>query len=240
MRPSRSNPSGWKPGIPASHGSRPEYDVSVCPLNISVGPSPVPARVARTFARPSSTCCHCTASPSSSQRSPYQAAIASSDPVKLGIETAARASATRRSRSITASSRSEVWQHLLPEEADLVVPLIAPELEHDVRAAGVAVLLDRRDAVGRRAGDRLALVEDRIRHLVLGGEASAPLHRLGDGADLVLRQLCEVEQGVGGALDVLHLVREVHAGDLTGAVAALVAVFVDRGDDRAADVDVGA
>ena len=30
----------------------------------------------------------------------------------------------------------------------------APQLEHDVRAPGVAVLLDRRDAVGRRAGDR--------------------------------------------------------------------------------------
>ena len=65
MRPSRSNPCGWKPGMPASQGSRPEYDVSMCPLNISVGPPPVPARVASTFARPSSTCCHCTASPSS-------------------------------------------------------------------------------------------------------------------------------------------------------------------------------
>ena len=53
-------------GIPASHGSRPEYDVSRSPLNISVGPPPVPGRVARTLARPSSTCCHCTASPSSS------------------------------------------------------------------------------------------------------------------------------------------------------------------------------
>ena len=42
MRPSRSNPCGWKPGIPASQGSRPEYDVSMCPLNISVGPPPVP------------------------------------------------------------------------------------------------------------------------------------------------------------------------------------------------------
>ena len=54
-------------GIPASHGSRPEYDVSMWPLNISVGPPPAPARVPSTFARPSSTCCHCTASPSSAQ-----------------------------------------------------------------------------------------------------------------------------------------------------------------------------
>ena len=73
----------------------------MCPLNISVGPPPVPARVASTFARPSSTCCHCTASPSSWHWPAIHAAIASSEPVKLGIETAASASATRRSRSIT-------------------------------------------------------------------------------------------------------------------------------------------
>ena len=42
MRPSRSKPSGWNPGIPCSHGSRPEYEVSRCPLNISVGPPPAP------------------------------------------------------------------------------------------------------------------------------------------------------------------------------------------------------
>ena len=33
--------------------------MSRCPLNISVGPPPAPAHVPRTFARPSSTCCHC-------------------------------------------------------------------------------------------------------------------------------------------------------------------------------------
>ena len=49
----------------------------------------------------------------------------------------------------------------------------------------------------------------------------------------------EVEQRVGGALDVLHLVREIHAGDLARAVAARVAIgLVDRRDDGAADVDV--
>ena len=41
-------------------------------------------------------------------------------------------------------------------------------------------------------------------------------------------------------LDVLELVREVHAGDLARAVAARVAIgLVDRRDDGAADVDVG-
>ena len=81
----RTNPSGWKPGIPASHGSRPEYDVSMWPLNISVGPPPAPGHVPRTFARPSSTCCHCTWRPIAAERvAPSARAIASSSPVKLG------------------------------------------------------------------------------------------------------------------------------------------------------------
>ena len=44
MRPSSTKPCGWKPGIPASHGSRPEYDVSMWPLNIRLGPPPAPAQ----------------------------------------------------------------------------------------------------------------------------------------------------------------------------------------------------
>ena len=44
-------------------------------------------------------------------------------------------------------------QHLLSEEPDLLVPVGSPELEHDVGAAGVAVLLDRLDAVGRARPD---------------------------------------------------------------------------------------
>src|SRR4029453_4838419 len=117
----------------------------------------------------------------------------------------------------------------------------APELEHDVRAAGVAVLLDRLDAVGRGARDRTALVEERVRDLGLRREAPALLHRLGHGPDLVLLDPGELEQGVGCALDVLHLVREGHARDLARAVATSVAIaLVDRGDDGATDVDVTA
>src|SRR5918999_2414642 len=181
MRPSRTKPLGWKPGMPASHASLPEYDVSMCPLNISVGPPPTPARVARTFARPSSTCCHCTARPSSSHCPAIHAAIASSEPVRLGIATAASASATRRSRSMR-TSVTDMREHALAKEADLLVPVVAPQLQHDVRAARVAVLLDRCDAVVRRARDRLALVQDRIRDLRLGGEPPALLHRLRDRA----------------------------------------------------------
>jgi hypothetical protein len=65
-RPSRTNAFGWKPGTSFSHGSRPEYDVSMCPLNISVFPPPTPRQVPSAFARPSSTCCHCTCRPSPS------------------------------------------------------------------------------------------------------------------------------------------------------------------------------
>src|SRR5919199_1386794 len=131
-------------------------------------------------------------------------------------------------------SATEAREYPLAEEPDLLVPPVAPELEHHVRAAGVAVLLDRLDAVGRRAGDRPAFVEDRVRHLGLRGEPAATLHRLGDRADLVLLEPGELEQRVGGALDVLDLVREVHGRDLACAVASLVAVMADRGDDSAA------
>src|ERR671927_1209549 len=240
MRPSRTNPPGWKPGIPASHGSRPEYDVSMCPLNMSDGPPPVPSQSPTTFGRPSSTCCHCTWSPIRSNSSRTRSPIACSSPVGLEIETRSTASETRRpSSTCAATSGAEMRQHLFPEEPDLLVPPVAPELEHHVRAAGVTVLLDRLDAVARRPGDRPALVEDRVRHLGLGREPPAALHRLRDGPDLVLLEAGELEQRVGRALDVLDLVREVHGRDLARAVAALVAVEADRGDDRAAEVGLG-
>src|SRR5581483_10550871 len=134
---------------------------------------------------------------------------------------------------------TELREHLLAEEADLLVPVRAPQLQHDVRAAGVAILLDRLDALCRRPRDRPALVEQRIRDLRLRGEPATLLHRLRDRADLVLLDAGELEQRVRRALDVLHLVREVHPRDLAGAVAAGSAVgVVDRRDDRAADVDL--
>jgi hypothetical protein len=93
-------------GDPGHQGSRPEYDVSMCPLNISVGPPPVPARVASTFARPFST-----AATARRARAPgmpaIHAAMASSEPVKLGIETApARRRRDARDRSPVRSSHA--------------------------------------------------------------------------------------------------------------------------------------
>src|SRR5215211_7552697 len=246
-RPSRSNPRGWKPSIPRSHGSRPEYDVSVWPLSISVGPPPAPSQIPRTLARPSSICCHWTDIWLRSSSSWISSASACSEPVKLGVETkrTARSTSSPRSmrilRPLTASSTSsELRQHLVAEQADLVVPSFAPQLEHHVRAAGVAVLLDRLDAVGGRACDRPALVEQRVVHQRLRRHPPAALHRIRDRPDLLLFDPREVEERVGSATDVLHLVREIHRRDLARAVAPDVAVrLVDRRDDRAADVDVG-
>src|SRR2546421_3050145 len=179
------------------------------PLNMSDFPPPAPSQTPTTFGRPSSTSCHCTWSPMSASSSRTRSPIACSSPVGLGTET--RSTASRTSRSALTST--EMRQHLPAEELDLLVPPVAPELEHHVRTTGVTVLLDGRDAVGRRPGDRFALVEDLVGHLRLRGEAAALLHRLGDGAELVLIQPGEVEQRVRRAFDVLHLVREVHAGD---------------------------
>src|SRR6266487_3597129 len=218
--------------MPASHGSRPEYDVSMWPLNMSDLPPPAPSQTPTTFGRPSSTSCHCTWSPMSASSSRTRSPTACSSPVGLGTDTRSTASATSRSASIS----TEMWQHLRAEQLDLLVAPFAPELEHHVRATGLAVLLDRRDAVGGRSGDRLALVEDLVRDPRLRGEASTLVHRFGDGLNLLLRQPCEVEQRVGRTFDVLHLVREVHAGDLASTVSAGSSIgCVDRCDDRAAD-----
>ena len=205
--------------MPWSHGSRPEYDVSRCPLNISVGPPPVPAHVPSTFARPSSTSCHCTWRPRDASSSRISSAAACSDPVNDGVDTSRIASSTSRRSSIIGPAAARARRRL-----ELAVPVLAPELEHDVRAAGLAVLLDRRDAVVGRPGDRLAAVEQGVGHLLLRRQPPAALHRLGHGRQLVHLDLRELEKRVGRALDVLELVRQVHGRDLTGAVSAGVAV----------------
>src|SRR5512132_921509 len=122
-------------------------------------PPPAPSKMPRTLGRPSSTSCHWTCRPISVSSSRTRSPIACSSPVGLEIETRSTARRTSRSASIS----TEMRQHLFPEQLDLLVAPVAPELQHHVRAAGLAVLLDRGDAVGRRPGDRLALVEDLIR-----------------------------------------------------------------------------
>ena len=105
-------------------------------------------------------------------------------------EAAASTAYSRTMRSRASASAfwitADVRQDLLAEQPDLLVAVFAPQLEHHVSASGVLVLLDRGDAVGGRSGDRLALVEQRVRDLRLRRQPPALLHRLGDRADLVL------------------------------------------------------
>src|SRR5258706_15729666 len=81
-----------------------------------------------------------------------------SSPVRLWTSIFALAVSTSRSFLILMPTPSEsslrrphVWQDLLAEQADLLVAVLAPQLEHHVSAPCVAVLLDRPDAIGGRA-----------------------------------------------------------------------------------------
>src|SRR5690242_21932245 len=117
------------------------------PLNISDLPPPAPSHSPTTLGRPASTSCHCTCRPMSSSSSRTPSPIACSSPVGLGTETRSPASWTSRSESTS----TEMRQHRFPEELDLLVPPVAPELEHDLRTTRLAILLDGGNAVARRA-----------------------------------------------------------------------------------------
>src|SRR5256714_313295 len=123
------------------------------PLNMSDLPPPAPSQTPTTFGRPSSTSCHCTWSPMSVSSSRTRSPIACSSPVGLGTDTRSTASATSRSASIS----TEMRQHLASEQLDLLVSVLTPALEHHMSGTGVAVLLDRGDAIGTPAGERLHL-----------------------------------------------------------------------------------
>src|ERR671919_3266338 len=121
------------------------------------------------------------------------------------------------------TSVTDVREHLLAEQADLVMATVAPELEHHVRAPRLAVLLDCGNAVLGSSRDRLAAVEQGVGDLGLGGEPATTLHRVGYGRELLHLDPGKLEERVGRPADVLELVREIHAGDLARAVTALVA-----------------
>src|SRR2546430_12515660 len=106
---------------------------------------------------------------------------------------AASGSAGATARPLTVSvaiSAAEVREDVPAEQPQLLMPAVAPQLEHDVRAAGVSILLDRLDAVARRTGDRLAALEKVVRDFLLGRQAAAALHRLGHR-----RQLLHLDAG---------------------------------------------
>ena len=215
------------------------------PLNIRLGPPPEPSRMPSTLARPSSTCCHCTCRPISRNVSRMSSAIACSSPVKLGdADRRGSPISTSRSRSIRDGSVAHArtcGSTFSPNSRICSWRFVAPELEHDVRAARGAVLLDRRDAVVGRAGDRLAAVEDRVGDLGLRGQPAALLHRLGDrrgsprGRSRARSSSVSAEPWMFCTL----LARYMPAISRAPSRPAVAVGRVDRGDDRAADVDRG-
>ena len=123
-------------------------------------------------------------------------------------------------------------QHLLAEEPDLLVAVRAPELEHHVRAPCVTVLLDRGNAVGRRSGDRLALVKDRVGHPFLRREAATGFHRFGDRPDLILLDIMMPK------LDGYAVCTELRR--LSNPVPVLMLTAKGQVEDRVTGLDAGA
>ena len=186
MRPSRSNALRLEARNAREPGLAPRVrGVHVAVEHQASARRPRPASVPSTLARPSSTCCHWTCSPSA-----RRARACSSRHGLLGageapdVEHPTAVSTRRRGRpsAVAVERHRKCGSTCSPKSRICSCRFVAPELEHDVRAARVAVLLDRLDAVVGRARDRLALVEHRVGHLRLGGEPAAALHRLGDRA----------------------------------------------------------
>src|SRR5882724_3852947 len=71
--------------MPVRKSSRPVFEVSMWPLNIRFFPPPQPVQRPITLARPSSTSCHVTVSPSCCSTHCMYCAISSSSPVGLGM-----------------------------------------------------------------------------------------------------------------------------------------------------------
>ena len=129
---------------------------------------------------------HLQPDPRTSSR--MSSAMACSSPVKLGTSISgspSRRAGRGRSRVSGAAISAEVREHLLAEEPDLL-GRSSPQsssmmcVQPASRYSSIAAM----QSLGR-AGDRLALVEDRVGHVGLGGQPAALLHRLGDGTDLV-------------------------------------------------------
>ena len=235
-----TNASGWKPRTPASHGSRPEYDVSMWPLNMRLCPPPAPGHVPSTLARPSSTCCHCTCRPMLGERVAHQLGHR-----LLVAGEARRADRLRGPARRAGRGRSAPGRHggSAAARARRRAGSARGGARPRARASRACSPASRYSSIARMqsAGvPAIGLQRSSSESVTCSFAASRPpsLHRLGDRRELLHLDPGQLEQRVGGAADVLELVRQVHAGDLARAVAAAVAVVgVDRGDDRAADVD---
>ena len=179
-RPSSTNALGWKPGTCASQGSRPEYDVSMCPLNMRLGPPPAPGTRAE----------HVRATVLDLLPLHLQAHVEERLAHELGHRLLRAGEARRADRprrpvdepvsdrcgrqprtcGSTFSPKSRIWScRRSPQSSSMTW------VQPASRYSSIAAM----QSVGR-AGDRLAAVEDRVGHLRLRREPAALLHRLGD------------------------------------------------------------
>src|SRR5207253_5795821 len=104
--------------MPVRNASCPVFDVSMWPLNIRFWPPPLPLHRPTTLARPSSTSCQVTSSPSCFSALFMYSAICSSSPVGLGMLITSHAIAT------ISSSRSEEHTTELQSRGHLVCRLL--------------------------------------------------------------------------------------------------------------------
>ena len=221
--------------MPCSHGSRPEYEVSRWPLNISDGALPEPAHVPSTLARPSSTCCHCTCSPIPSRTSRTASAQACSEPVNDGMETSRIASSTRRSRSIIGNAGG------LPCRTARSARAACRPTARASRACSPASRYSSIAAMQSAGVPAMGLHLSRIASVTSALAASRPPRSIASATGRISSWSSSASSSSVSAEPRMFctLFGEIHPGDLARAVASLVAVVADGGDDGAADVDVG-
>src|SRR5712671_752022 len=143
---------------PVRKGSRPVLEVSIWPLNIRLFPLPVPSQSPTTFARPSSTSCHDTARPISSNVLRMYRPISNSSPVALGMFTT--------SHDIATISSSRICARIAVASSSFIEPCASA-------ACGVIILFSATKIVRIRA--KLLTPLRRHQEIVFQTQASAAL-----------------------------------------------------------------
>ena len=241
MRPSRSKPSGWKPGMPG----QPRLAARVRRVHVPVEHQRRPAARARPAWRGRSRARPRPAATGLRARAPrhwpaIHAAIASSEPVKLGIETRRQ---RVRDEALAVDRRSIIGSAAGPSPRtggsgragssphSSSMTCVQPASRYSsiaaMQSAGVP-------AIG--------LHLSRIASVTCSFAASRPPRSIASATGRISSCSSPARSSSVSAAPWMFctLFARYMPGDLARAVAALVAVLVDRGDDGAADVDVRA
>ncbi len=88
-------------------------------------------------------------------------------------------------------------QHCIPKEFRLSGAILAPNLQHDVRAAGIAVFLNFLDAFIWRPCNRTHFAQQFVAHGLSGGFAATFFHGIGNGLKLVEGNTGGFQQNIG-------------------------------------------